>query len=106
MFSSNFIKTGKASSEAEKPFWISYADMMSALMVLFLVVMAVTLISVTQVVNREESEEIERQREILIFCNKLEAEARKIDKSIQITNRGGCSINFGPKADFKKNEHN
>ena len=105
MFNSNFLKTGKAISEAEKPFWISYADMMSALMVLFLVVMAVTLISVTQVVNQEESEEVERQREILVFCNKLEAEARKIDDSIQITNRGGCSINFGPKAEFESNEH-
>jgi hypothetical protein len=28
--------------EAEKPFWISFSDMMTALMVLFLVVMTVT----------------------------------------------------------------
>ena len=31
----------RAKDEAEKPFWISFADLMTALMVLFLVVMAV-----------------------------------------------------------------
>jgi outer membrane protein OmpA-like peptidoglycan-associated protein len=33
--------------EAEKPFWISFSDLMTALMVLFLVAMAVALIAVT-----------------------------------------------------------
>ena len=33
--------------EAEKPFWISFSDMMTALMVLFLVAMAVALLAVT-----------------------------------------------------------
>ena len=32
---------GVEPDEAEKPFWISYSDLMTALMVLFLVVMAV-----------------------------------------------------------------
>ena len=30
--------------EGEKPFWISYADLMTACMTLFLVVMAVTIV--------------------------------------------------------------
>ena len=34
--------------EAEKPFWISFSDLMTALMVLFLVAMAVALLSVTE----------------------------------------------------------
>lgn len=34
--------------EAEKPFWISYSDLMTALMVLFLVAMSVSLFSITQ----------------------------------------------------------
>ena len=38
-------KAGK--DEAEKPFWISFSDLMTALMVLFLVAMAVALIAVT-----------------------------------------------------------
>jgi outer membrane protein OmpA-like peptidoglycan-associated protein len=37
-------KVGK--DEAEKPFWISFSDLMTALMVLFLVAMAVTLLAV------------------------------------------------------------
>lgn len=39
-------KAGKES--AEKPFWISFSDLMTALMVLFLVAMVVALIAVTQ----------------------------------------------------------
>lgn len=37
----------RSKDEAEKPFWISYADLMTALMVLFLVVMAVALVAIT-----------------------------------------------------------
>ncbi len=105
MFSSNFIKTSKPNSEAEKPFWISYADMMSALMVLFLVVMVVALISITQVVKKTESDEVDRETAIRVFCNKLEKEAKKIDPTITVNNRGGCSVNFGPKAYFKSDKH-
>lgn len=36
------VKRGNK-SEAEKPFWISYADLMTALMVLFLVAMSVAM---------------------------------------------------------------
>ena len=44
--------------EAEKPFWISFADLMTALMVLFLVVMGVALLAVTKNVSeREKAEE-------------------------------------------------
>ena len=44
----------KAKSEAEKPFWISYADLMTALMVLFLVVMVVSLLSFANAVSESE----------------------------------------------------
>ena len=37
--------------EAEKPFWISYADLMTALMVLFLVAMSVAMLAVTNSVK-------------------------------------------------------
>jgi outer membrane protein OmpA-like peptidoglycan-associated protein len=36
----------KGRDEGEKPFWISYADLMTALMVLFLVVMAVAVLAI------------------------------------------------------------
>ena len=57
------IKRG-AKSEGESPFWISFSDLMSALMVLFLVVMAVTLISVTKDVSTTEQRKIQREKDI------------------------------------------
>jgi outer membrane protein OmpA-like peptidoglycan-associated protein len=39
-----------AADEAEKPFWISYADLMTSLMILFLVVMLAALASLTRTV--------------------------------------------------------
>ncbi|MDR6584548.1 MULTISPECIES: OmpA family protein [Herbaspirillum] len=53
------LKRG-AKHEGESPFWISFSDLMSALMVLFLVVMAVTLVSVTQSIDAATRANIER----------------------------------------------
>lgn len=53
------LKRG-AKQEGESPFWISFSDLMSALMVLFLVVMAVTLVSVTQSIDAATRATIER----------------------------------------------
>ncbi|MDO9074112.1 MAG: OmpA family protein [Rubrivivax sp.] len=50
--------------EGESPFWISFADLMSALMVLFLVVMAVTLVAVTQSIDAATRASIERSAAI------------------------------------------
>jgi outer membrane protein OmpA-like peptidoglycan-associated protein len=50
--------------EGESPFWISFSDLMSALMVLFLLVMAVTLISVTKDVTTTEQRKIQREKDI------------------------------------------
>lgn len=46
--------------DGESPFWISFSDLMSALMVLFLVVMAVTLVAVTQNISAATRVQIER----------------------------------------------
>ena len=43
MFNRAFNSRQRRSDEAEKPFWISYADLMTAMMVLFLVVMVASL---------------------------------------------------------------
>ena len=55
MFGINAQRHKASKEEAEKPFWISYADLMTALMVLFLVVMSVALLAVTpdQTVSRQ-----------------------------------------------------
>lgn len=57
------IKRGQK-PEGESPFWISFSDLMSALMVLFLLVMAVTLISVTKDVTSAEQRKIQREKDI------------------------------------------
>ena len=66
------IKRG-SKGEPEKPFWISYADLMTALMVLFLVVMSVALLAVTKTASEvtKTVTEIERQ--------KAEAERQKVE---------------------------
>lgn len=53
-----------AKHEGESPFWISFSDLMSALMVLFLVVMAVTLVAVTQSMDALTKANIERSTAI------------------------------------------
>src|SRR4029077_2235651 len=51
MFSPRISLRRKNKDEAEKPFWISFSDLMTALMVLFLVAMVVALVAVTQGVS-------------------------------------------------------
>jgi flagellar motor protein MotB len=43
MLGNRYSKKPRSKDEGEKPFWISFADLMTALMTLFLVVMAVSL---------------------------------------------------------------
>ena len=50
--------------EGESPFWISFSDLMSALMALFLMVMVVTLVSVTKEVSSAEQRKIQREADI------------------------------------------
>ncbi len=57
------LKRG-AKSEGESPFWISFSDLMSALMTLFLVVMAVTLVTITQSISAEDAAKIQREKDI------------------------------------------
>jgi outer membrane protein OmpA-like peptidoglycan-associated protein len=84
--------------EAEKPFWISFSDLMTALMVLFLVVMGVALLAVTKGVNEFEQDEKSRKSDIEIVMNDLGVVAEKhpgikIDKDRHV-------IDFGSRAQF------
>jgi hypothetical protein len=62
--------------EGESPFWISFSDLMSALMVLFLLVMAVTLISVTKDVTSAEQRKIQREKDIKELMSTIREESR------------------------------
>ena len=65
-------RTRKA-SEGEKPFWISYADLMTAMMTLFLAAMAVTMVAITREVQKEKEKEVIRAEQIREICGGLEA---------------------------------
>ncbi|MBX6963422.1 OmpA family protein [Alcaligenes faecalis] len=91
------IKRG-AKDEAEKPFWISFADLMTALMVLFLVVMGVALLAVTKTVSEREQKEEEHQRNIELLLQRFEDAANRYDGISVHKNRQ--VIDFGQRARF------
>ncbi|GFE90622.1 OmpA family protein [Steroidobacter agaridevorans] len=92
---------GRSRDEAEKPFWISYADLMTALMVLFLVVMSVALLAVTKTVTQQEREEKQHREAIEKFLDEVErATVRftgvRVDRDRRV-------IDFQDRARFEKN---
>ena len=101
MFSAGIGRGGKVRDEAEKPFWISYADLMTALMVLFLVVMSVALLAVTKTVSEVERAKAAREAAIDECLDSLEAAANdfggvKIDRLAR-------AVDFGDRARFQFN---
>jgi outer membrane protein OmpA-like peptidoglycan-associated protein len=92
-----------ANSEAEKPFWISYADLMTALMVLFMVAMTVTLLAVTKDPDQRSRRQAQRNKDIAELLRRVEVAADKypgvkVDKDRNV-------IDFGDKAHFDKNSY-
>jgi outer membrane protein OmpA-like peptidoglycan-associated protein len=102
MFGTPVIVRRRSKDEAEKPFWISYADLMTALMVLFLVVMSVALLAVTKKVNKIEQEKARRQEDIAKLLDEVQRVADpygvKVDRDQYI-------IDFGDKARFDKGSY-
>lgn len=83
----------KSKDEGEKPFWISFSDLMTALMVMFLVVMAVALLAVT-------SPSEKRQEEIDNWVKQLETKLKSDFPGINFQ-RNRNVIDFGSQANFK-----
>ncbi|WP_313230964.1 OmpA/MotB family protein [Sphingobium yanoikuyae] len=83
--------------EGEKPFWISFADLMTALMVLFLLVMSVALLAVTRTISEREQLEAERQAEIVKLLDRIDRAAKK--QGIRV-DRNRAVIDFGDRARF------
>ncbi|CAG9172580.1 hypothetical protein LMG23992_02272 [Cupriavidus laharis] len=81
-----FVLKRGGKHEGESPFWISFSDLMSALMVLFLVVMAVTLVAVTQSIDATTRRSIERSEAISKIMNMIAAESRKADVGVDQQN--------------------
>lgn len=99
MLSKLYILGNRNKEEGEKPFWISYADLMSALMIMFLLVMSVALLAITNDVTEAERKEAERAHEIDQILAKIEKATRQfpgisIDKNRSV-------IDFGDRARFE-----
>lgn len=101
MFRTAAVSRRRPREEAEKPFWISYSDLMTALMVLFLVVMGVALLAVTKdVTAREKAEEKQRVDIDLILDRLSQAAARFEGVTVDREHR---LIDFGDRARFAFN---
>lgn len=124
-------QTPRHIDEAEKPFWISYSDLMTALMILFLVVMVVSLTSISQqaikikeeglqkiqspapaesevqTTDKEDpqtSAELKRLAEIQTVCAELGADASQKNVNVRVN----CSFNkidFGEAGRFERGEY-
>ena len=104
MFTMRVGARAQTKDEAEKPFWISYADLMTALMVLFLVVMCVALLAVTKTVTDREREEAQHRKDIDTMLDRFEKIAQQ-DRFKGITiDRARKVIDFGSRAQFPFNK--
>ena len=103
MFGPRIVIGKRSKDEGEKPFWISFADLMSALMVLFLLVMSVALLAVTKTVSEADRKKVERMQEIEQLLFKIEEATRRDPEFTGITiDRDRKVIEFGDKAQFKE----
>lgn len=98
MFGNRTTRRRGKHDEAEKPFWISFSDLMTALMVLFLVVMGVALLAVTKGVSEHERKQ-ERHRQNIERIMERFAEAAKRHEGIRVDKLRQV-IDFGQRAQF------
>ncbi|WP_029007529.1 OmpA/MotB family protein [Azospirillum halopraeferens] len=98
MIGSPIVIGKRKADEAEKPFWISFSDLMSALMVLFLVVMTVALLTVTQHLRDVQKAAGQRQQEINEILERLKDSARDFPQVHISTER--MTIDFGEVGRF------
>lgn len=89
--------------EPEKPFWISFSDLMSALIVLFLVAMSVALLAVTKTVTEAERARADREKELEKLLDEVEEAAREFP-GISV-DRTRNVIDFGERALFNTKSH-
>ncbi len=93
----------RVQDQAEKPFWISFSDLMTALMVLFLVAMAVALMAVTQGLQRVEAEKLAREEAVKACMADVARLARKPEfQGIRVRDN---AIEFGALAEFEKRDY-
>jgi hypothetical protein len=94
----------KMREDGEKPFWISFSDLMSSLMVLFLISMTVALLAVTNEPDIAAKEEAERSKAIKDFMVAIEQILTAEEFSgVRVD---GTTIDFGVRGTFEKEGQN
>ena len=101
LFRSAAVVRKRSDNDAESPFWISFADQMTALMVLFLIALTVALYAVTEKVSEAEQQKAARQQEITAFLLRL----RQLTETQTGITLRGTAIDFGDRARFEHNSH-
>jgi len=92
------LQSRKNKDEAEKPFWISFTDLMTAMMVLFLLTMTISLLIVTRAISEGVSQ---RDKDIKEIMESIMVVAKDFP-GIEIH---GTKINFGERAKFETDSH-
>lgn len=107
MFGLKTARAGRAKDEAEKPFWISFSDLMTSLMVLFLVTMAASLISVTKGLKKETDIKAARRSGISSCQDDLDKLKQEfINRGIAVERADEAyTLNFGRQALFNHDSH-
>lgn len=100
MIGSRKAPAAKRSDDAENPFWISFSDLMTALMVLFLVAMAVALMNVTQGLRKMNESRTTREQAI----SRCLADVEQLTQQAPFTGvkLRGQTLELGTLAEFKK----
>ena len=94
--------------EGEKPFWISYADLMTACMTLFLVVMAVTIVMLQKKYEQQSKLDKEREETIAECAQNLKAiaDARFLGQArIEYSKGDAIRIDLGSIVKFDDGRH-
>lgn len=101
MFNRSNLKR-RNKDEGEKPFWISYSDLMTATMTLFLVVMAVTIVSL----GKENEEKAERGEAIENCFKEIKEEARRFPQAkVELGSSDAIRIDLGSIVNFETNKY-
>lgn len=106
--------SNRSNDDGERPFWISYADLMTALMTLFLVVMVTSLTKIGNIDSKPvpstpvppvaSKESSARESEIHSFCTELSSQTTQANPTVSVD----CSLNrisFGEVGQFSKDEY-
>lgn len=103
MFGARKAPPPRHRDEAESPFWISFSDLMTALMVLFLVAMAVALLSVTQGLRQMDEGRANRDSAISTCLNDIRQITRQPEYAgVQLR---GQTLELGTLAEFAKDSN-